>query len=106
MRQIGPVRVLMPAPIMPSRLTSSCVGAMPTALFATAGPRIDELVSSAIAQVTKFAATAEPEPALDAFGERSVSYGIAERAAESTPRAARRVLREIRFRENDCARVT
>ena len=73
MRQIGPVRVLMPAPIMPSRLTSSCVGAMPTALFATAGPRIDELVSSAIAQVTRFAATAEPEPALDAFGERSVS---------------------------------
>ena len=31
---------------------------------------------------------------------------VAERAAESTPRAARRVLREIRFRENDCARVT
>jgi hypothetical protein len=46
---------------------------MPTALLATAGPRIDELVSSAMAQVTRFAATADPEPALDAFGVRSVS---------------------------------
>src|SRR5687767_9353555 len=61
---------------MPSRLMSSCVGAMPTALLARAGPRIDEPVSSAIAQVTRFAATEEPEPALELLGLRSVSYGL------------------------------
>src|SRR5688572_14951857 len=66
----------MPGWIMPSRLTSSWVGAMPTALFARAGPRIDEPVSSAIAHVTRFAATDEPDPALELLGLRSVSYGL------------------------------
>src|SRR5262245_65355604 len=74
LRQIGPTRVLMPAWIMPSRLTSSCVGEMPTALAARAGLRIEEPVSSAIAHVTRFAATAEPE--LDPNGLRSVSYEL------------------------------
>ena len=61
---------------MPSRLTSSCVGEMPTALAARAGLRIEEPVSSAIAQVTRFAATAEPDPELEPMGLRSVSYGL------------------------------
>src|SRR6187399_3182961 len=59
---------------MPSRLTSSCVGEMPTALAARAGLRIEEPVSSAIAHVTKFAAT--PDPELEPMGLRSVSYGL------------------------------
>lgn len=63
----------MPDWIMPLRLTNSTVGARPTALFATAGPRIEELDSSAIAQVTRLAATEVPEPELEAFGERCVS---------------------------------
>jgi len=58
---------------MPSRLMSSCVGAMPTALLARAGPRIEEPVSSAIAHVTRLAATDEPDPALELLGLRSVS---------------------------------
>jgi hypothetical protein len=58
---------------MPTRLISSCVGAMPTELFERAGPRIDEPVSSAIAQVTRFAATDDPEPELELLGDRSVS---------------------------------
>src|SRR5215831_7626617 len=61
---------------MPTRLTSSSVPAMPTALFALAGPRIDEPVSSAIAQVTRFAPTDEPEPELEPRGILSVSYGL------------------------------
>src|SRR4051794_7359800 len=61
---------------MPLRLTNSTVGARPTSLAASAGPRTDELDSSAIAHVTRFAATAVPEPALDALGVRSVSYGL------------------------------
>ena len=61
---------------MPSRLTSSCVGEIPTALAARAGLRIDAPVSSAIAQVTRLAATAEPDPELEPSGLRSVSYGL------------------------------
>src|SRR6187397_910893 len=61
---------------MPSRLTSSSVGAIPTLLLARAGPRIDEPVSSAIAQVTRFAPTDEPDPELEPLGLRSVSYGL------------------------------
>ena len=56
-RQMGPTRITRPAPIMPSRLTSSCVGAIAPALFALAGPRTEEPVSSAMAQVTMFVAT-------------------------------------------------
>src|SRR6185295_795857 len=65
-----------PAPIMPSRLTSSWVGARPTRLLTAAGQRIDTTVSSAIAQVTRLAATEVAEPALDMPGTRSVSYGL------------------------------
>ena len=75
-RQTGPVRVFRPAPIMPSRLTSSCVGARPTMLLTAAGQRMETTVSSAIAQVTRLAATDVPDPALDMPGARSVSYGL------------------------------
>src|SRR5262249_8378106 len=75
-RQIGPVRMFNPAPIIPSRLTSSCVGARPTRLLTDAGHRMDTTVSSPIAHVTKFAATDVAEPALDIPGSRSVSYGL------------------------------
>src|SRR3989440_4324570 len=68
--------MLKPAPIMPSRLTNSCVGASPTRLLTDAGQRIDTTVSSPIAQVTRFAATDDAEPALDMPGSRSVSYGL------------------------------
>src|ERR1700754_4266353 len=66
----------MPICTMPLRLTSSSVAAMPTALAALAGPRMDEPDSSAIAQVTRFAPTDEPEPELEPRGMRSVSYGL------------------------------
>ena len=66
-------RVLIPFWNMPMRLTSSCVPAMPTQLSATAGPRMEDTVSSAKATVHRFAATAEPEPELEAFGWRVVS---------------------------------
>ena len=62
-----------PAPIIPSVLTSSFVGARPTILLTAAGQRTDTTVSSPIAQVTRLAATAVPEPALDMPGSRSVS---------------------------------
>src|SRR5262245_62122066 len=75
-RQIGPTRVFIPCWTMPFRLTSSWVGEIPTALAALAGPRIDEPVSSAIAQVTRFAPTDEPDPELEPRGLRSVSYGL------------------------------
>src|SRR5215475_12780997 len=39
-RQIGPVRMFSPAPIIPLWLTSSIVGASPTRLFTDAGQRI------------------------------------------------------------------
>src|SRR6516225_3886604 len=65
-----------PAPIIPSVLTSSLVGASPTRLFTDAGHRIETTVSSPIEQVTRFAATAVAEPALDMPGSRSVSYGL------------------------------
>src|SRR6478736_8798538 len=68
--------MLRPAPIIPFRLTSSCVGARPTRLLTDAGHRIDTTVSSPIAHVTRFAATDDAEPALDIPGSRSVSYGL------------------------------
>src|SRR3984893_3543118 len=75
-RHTGPVRVFRPAPIMPSRLTSSSVGARPTMLLTAAGQRIDTTISSPFAQVTRLAATDVPDPALDIPGARSVSYGL------------------------------
>src|SRR5689334_5571757 len=75
-RHIGPTRMLRPAPIMPSVLTSSLVGASPTRLLTAEGQRTDTTVSSPIAQVTRLAATELPEPALDMPGSRSVSYGL------------------------------
>src|SRR5688572_24268460 len=74
-RHIGPTRMLRPAPIMPSVLTSSLVGASPTMLLTADGQRTDTTVSSPIAHVTRLAATAVPDPALDIPGSRSVSYG-------------------------------
>src|ERR1700722_4943980 len=75
-RQIGPTRVLIPAPISPSRLTSSCVGAIPTTFVEAAGMRIEVPVSSPIEQVTRLADTDTPLPALETPGDRSVSYGL------------------------------
>src|SRR6516162_660431 len=73
---MGPVRMFKPAPIIPLRLTSSCVGASPTRLLTEAGHRIDTTVSSPMAHVTRLAATDVAEPALDMPGSRSVSYGL------------------------------
>src|SRR5258706_10867408 len=64
-RQIGPVRVVNPSPIMPVRLTSSTVGDSPTTLLDDEGMRIDVPVSSPIAQVTRFAATPTAHPQLE-----------------------------------------
>src|SRR5262245_38773781 len=61
---------------MPLRLTSSCVGARPTASAFFVGCRIEPPVSSAIAHVTRFAATDDPDPLLDVPADRSVSYGL------------------------------
>jgi hypothetical protein len=58
---------------MPSALISSLVGASPTTLLTAAGQRTETTVSSPMAHVTRLAATAEPEPALDIPGSRSVS---------------------------------
>src|SRR5687767_12260008 len=68
--------MLRPAPIIPSVLTSSFVGARPTMLLTAAGQRTDTTVSSPIAHVTRLAAGAVPDPALDMPGSRSVSYGL------------------------------
>src|SRR4030095_14961329 len=75
-RHIGPTRMLRPAPIMPSVLTSSFVGASPTMLLTAEGQRTETTVSSPIAHVTRLAATDVPDPALDIHGSRSVSYGL------------------------------
>src|SRR3982750_2397972 len=68
--------MLIPAPIIPSWLTSSTVGAIPTRLFTDDGHRIETTVSSPIAHVTRLAAPDAAEPALDMPGSRSVSYGL------------------------------
>jgi hypothetical protein len=70
---MGPTRVLIPAPTNPSRLSNSCVGANPTTFVEAAGMRIDVPVSSPIEQVTRFAETDTPLPALETPGDRSVS---------------------------------
>ena len=73
-RHIGPTRSFMnDAGTMPERLTSSCVGASPTTLLFLAGLRTEGPDSSPMAQTTRFAATAEPEPPLERPGLRSVS---------------------------------
>jgi hypothetical protein len=58
---------------MPWRPTSSCVGAKPTTALFFVGCRIDPPVSSAIAQVTRLAATDVPDPLLEVPADRSVS---------------------------------
>src|SRR5262245_36326155 len=75
-RHNGPTRVFNAAPIIPSRLTSSCVGASPTRLLFLAGWCMDPPVSSPMEHVTRFAATEAPEPPLDVPGLRIVSYGL------------------------------
>ena len=102
-RQIGPTRVLMPAWIMPSRLTSSCVGEMPTALAARAGLRIEAPVSSAIAHVTRFARDGRARAGARAQGAALGVVRIAERAAERAARNARCVLAEVGFGQDDRA---
>src|SRR6266550_3655482 len=104
LRQIGPVRMLRPAPIIPFRLTSSSVGASPTRLLTDAGHRIDTTVSSPIAQVTRFAATELAEPALDIPGSRSVSYGL-QSSSEGTASAVGRILGQVCLRQNDRAGI-
>src|SRR5437764_14260115 len=61
------------AGIRPARLTRLCVATMPTKLLLAAGLRDDGPVSSPIAQVTRLAATAAPEPPLDRPALRLVS---------------------------------
>ncbi len=73
-RQIGPVLVVSPSPVIPVRLVSSTVGDSPTTLLDDDGIRIDVPVSSPMAQVTRFADTLTAEPELDPRGVRSVSY--------------------------------
>jgi len=75
-RQIGPTRVLVPLPIHAIAADKLLRGEIPTELPARAGPRIDEPVLQRIAQVTRFAATDEPEPELEPLGLRSVSYAL------------------------------
>jgi hypothetical protein len=72
-RQIGPTRVVIPAPTIPSRLTSSSVGAIPTTLFDSEGIRIEIPVSSPTEQVTMFVDTDTALPELEPPGDRSVS---------------------------------
>ncbi len=57
----------------PPRLTRLWVATMPTRLPLAAGLRADGPVSSPIAQVTRFAATAAPEPPLERPALRVVS---------------------------------
>src|SRR5206468_11152808 len=75
-RHNGPTRVFSAAPIIPSRLTSSWVGARPTMLLFFAGWCMDPPVSSPVEHVTRFAATDDPEPPLEVPGVRVVSYGL------------------------------
>ena len=87
---------------MPSRLTSSCVGARPTTLLFLVGCRIDPPVSSAIAQVTRFAATDVPDPLLDVPGR---PLGVVRIAAHAAEWAARDARSDVRLREDDGARI-
>src|SRR5579871_924911 len=76
-RHIGPARSFTMgwAPTIPCRLTRATSGAIPTTLLLAEGLVIEPLLSSAMAQVTRLAATAEADPPLEAPGSRSVSYG-------------------------------
>src|SRR5262245_32587771 len=64
------------AGIMPPRLTKLCVATTPTRLLLAAGLRVDGPVSSPIAHITRFAATAAPEPPLERPALRIVQYGL------------------------------
>src|SRR5438093_7753086 len=77
-RHNGPTRVFSAAPIIPSRLTSSWVGASPTMLLFFAGWCMDPPVSSPMEHVIRFAATDDPEPPLEVPGVRFVLYGLEE----------------------------
>ncbi len=61
------------AGIMPARLTRLWVATMPARLLLAAGLRAEGPVSSPIAQVTRLAAAADPEPPLDRPELREVS---------------------------------
>src|SRR5262249_61651019 len=90
-RHSGPTRVFSAAPTIPSRLTSSCVGASPTRLLFLAGGWMDPPVSSPMEHVTRFAAVDDPEPPLEGPGLRAVSYGL----ENSPPKELREVCRPI-----------
>src|SRR5207245_10442185 len=64
------------AGMIPARLTRLCVATMPTMLLLAAGLRAEGAVSSPMAQVTRLAATAAPEPPLERPALRLVSYGL------------------------------
>src|SRR5947207_10144656 len=82
-RVMGPsVSVLGRAGNIPKRLTSGTVGRTPTRLFTAAGPRVEPPVSSPIAAVAKFAATADPLPPDDPLAIRVGSYAL-----RTTPKA-------------------
>src|SRR5262245_31705170 len=62
--------------MMPARLTRLLVATMPTRLPFEAGLRADGPVSSPSAHITRFAATAAPDPPLERPALRLVSYGL------------------------------
>src|SRR3989442_9788703 len=59
----------------PARLVRQTVGLMPTTELTPEGQTIDPSVSVPIDTVTRFAATAWPEPELEPQGVRSSEYG-------------------------------
>src|SRR5690242_16691616 len=60
----------------PARLIRLWVATIPTRLLLAAGLRADGPVSSPSAHITRFAATAAPEPPLERPALRLVSYGL------------------------------
>src|SRR5579875_4194734 len=64
------------AGIRPARLIKLWVATIPTRLLFAAGLRAEGPVSSARAHITRFAATAAPEPPLERPALRVVSYGL------------------------------
>src|SRR5262249_52714888 len=60
----------------PARLRRVCVATIPIRLLLAAGLRAEGPVSPPSAHITRFAATAAPEPPLDRPALRLVSYGL------------------------------
>ena len=103
-RQIGPTRSFMnEAGIMPSRLTSSCVGDKRRRCCSCAGLRDRRARLLRDCAGDEFAATAEPEPPLERPGDALGVVRVAERAAEGAAVAAG-VLAHVGFGDDDRAR--